>query len=85
MTTIRYITDNPHVRAGLTWATVKWAFTTYDKANWHPLTWLSHALDCELFGLNPAGHHYVNVLLHAATRSCFFCCCRAPRDFAGAA
>ena len=40
-----YITTNPHVRAGLTWATVKWAFTTYDKANWHPLTWLSHALD----------------------------------------
>ena len=61
-----YVTDNPHVRAGVTWATVKWAFTTYDQANWHPLTWLSHALDCQLFGLHPAGHHYVNVLLHAA-------------------
>jgi protein O-mannosyl-transferase len=61
-----YITNNPHVRAGLTWATVKWAFTTYDEANWHPLTWLSHALDCQLFGLNPAGHHFVSVLLHAA-------------------
>src|ERR1700687_2718226 len=61
-----YITDNLHVRAGMTWATVGWAFTTYDEANWHPLTWLSHALDCELFGLNPAGHHGVNVLLHAA-------------------
>jgi protein O-mannosyl-transferase len=61
-----YITANPHVRAGLTWATVKWAFTAYDKANWHPLTWLSHALDCQLFGLNPDGPHYVNVLLHAA-------------------
>jgi tetratricopeptide (TPR) repeat protein len=61
-----YITGNPHVRAGLTWATVKWAFTTYEQANWHPLTWLSHALDCELFGLNPAGPHYANVLLHAA-------------------
>jgi protein O-mannosyl-transferase len=61
----QYITNNPHVRAGLTWATVKWAFTTYDQANWHPLTWLSHALDCELFGLNPAGHHSVNVWLHA--------------------
>jgi tetratricopeptide (TPR) repeat protein len=60
-----YITNNSHVRAGLTWATVKWAFTTYDAANWHPVTWLSHALDCELFGLNPAGHHYVSVLLHA--------------------
>lgn len=61
-----YILKNPHVRAGLTWETVKWAFTTYDQANWHPLTWLSHALDCELFGFNPAGHHSVNVLLHAA-------------------
>jgi len=61
-----YITANPHVRAGLSWATVKWSFTTYDKANWHPFTWLSHALDCQLFGLNPAGPHYVNVLLHAA-------------------
>jgi len=61
----RYVTDNVHVRAGLHWDTVKWAFTTFDEANWHPLTWLSHALDCQLFGLNPAGHHYVNVLLHA--------------------
>ena len=61
----QYITENPHVRAGLTWAAVKWAFTTYDVANWHPLTWLSHALDCQLFGLNPAGHHYMNILLHA--------------------
>ncbi|HEX3741776.1 MAG TPA: tetratricopeptide repeat protein [Terriglobales bacterium] len=59
-----YITENPHVKAGLSWDTVNWAFTTYDAANWHPLTWLSHALDCELFGLNPAGHHFVNLLLH---------------------
>jgi len=61
-----YITQNPHVRAGLTWATVKYAFTTYDMANWHPLTWLSYELDCQLFGLNPVGPHYENVLLHAA-------------------
>ena len=60
-----YITANSHVKAGLTWATVKWAFTTYNQGNWHPLTWLSHALDYQLFGLNPAGPHYVNVLLHA--------------------
>jgi tetratricopeptide (TPR) repeat protein len=69
---IGYITSNPHVGAGLTWATVKWAFTTYQQANWHPLTWLSHALDCELFGLNPAGPHYVNVLLHAANAVLLF-------------
>jgi len=62
----RYVTDNIHVRQGLHCETVKWAFTTFDEANWHPLTWLSHALDCQLFGLYPAGHHYVNVLLHAA-------------------
>src|SRR5271154_4869563 len=61
----RYVTDNAHVRAGLNWDTVRWAFTTYDEANWHPLTWLSHAMDCQLFGLNPAGHHYISVLLHA--------------------
>lgn len=60
-----YITGNSHVRAGLTWATVKWAFTTYAISNWHPLTWLSHALDCQLFGLKPDGHHYINVLMHA--------------------
>ena len=67
-----YITANPHVRAGLTWATVKWAFTTYDQGNWHPLTWLSHALDCELFGLNPAGPHGMNVLLHGANAVLLF-------------
>jgi protein O-mannosyl-transferase len=61
----RYVTDNTHVRAGLHWETVKWAFSSFDEANWHPLTWLSHALDCQLFGQNPAGHHYINVLLHA--------------------
>jgi Tfp pilus assembly protein PilF len=60
----RYVGDNIHVKSGLHWDTVRWAFTTYDEANWHPLTWLSHALDCRLFGLNPAGHHYVNVLFH---------------------
>ncbi len=68
----RYIVDNPHVKAGLTRDAVKWAFTTYEEANWHPLTWLSHALDCQLFGLNAAGHHYVNVLLHAANSILLF-------------
>src|SRR5215472_1478574 len=59
-----YITENAHVRAGLTWETFKWAFRSSEQANWHPLTWLSHALDCQLFQLNPAGHHYSNVFLH---------------------
>ena len=67
-----YITSNPHVKAGLTRATVKWALTTYDAANYHPLTWLSHALDCQLFGLNTAAHHEVSVLLHAANAVLLF-------------
>ena len=61
----RYITGNAHVKAGLSWATVTWAFRSTEQANWHPLTWLSHALDVQLFGMNPAGHHGVNMLWHA--------------------
>ena len=61
-----YVTDCPQVRAGLTWKTIVWAFHTTEATNWHPITWLSHALDCQIFGLNPAGPHIVNVLLHAA-------------------
>ena len=59
-----YVTDNVHVQSGLEWDTVQWAFSTHDAANWHPLTWLSHAFDCQLFGLSPAGPHIVNLLLH---------------------
>lgn len=59
-----YVTDNLHVKAGLHWETVKWAMRTGDAANWHPITWLSHALDWQLFGDDPAGPHDVNVLLH---------------------
>ena len=61
----RYVTDNSEVRAGLHWSTVSWAFTTLDQSNWHPLTWLSYALDCQLYQLNPAGFHYTSLLLHA--------------------
>ena len=67
-----YVTDNPQVRAGLTWNTVVWAFHTSEASNWHPITWLSHALDCQIFGLNPAGPHFVNVLLHAANAVLLF-------------
>ena len=59
-----YVTDNVQVQSGISWDTVTWAFTTFDVDTWHPLTWLSHALDCQLFQLNPAGHHDVNLLLH---------------------
>ncbi len=61
-----YVTTNIHVRSGLNPANVAWAFTSFDLSNWHPVTWLSHMLDCQLFGLNSGAHHYVNVLLHAA-------------------
>ncbi len=69
---VRYIENNPPVRAGVTWATAKWAFTSYYEGNWTPFTWLSHALDCELFGLNPMGHHYVSVLLHGVSAVLLF-------------
>jgi tetratricopeptide (TPR) repeat protein len=59
-----YVTKNSAIQSGLNAETVKWAFTTYYEANWHPMTWLSHALDCQLFELNPAGHHDMNLLLH---------------------
>jgi tetratricopeptide (TPR) repeat protein len=61
-----YVTDNPAVQAGLTWSGVSWAFTHFHSSNWHPLTWLSHMLDVQLFGRGPSGPHLVNVLLHAA-------------------
>ncbi len=61
-----YVTGNAHIRAGLTWHGVLWAFTHVHSQNWHPLTSISHMLDCQLFGLQPRGHHFVNVLLHSA-------------------
>jgi tetratricopeptide (TPR) repeat protein len=67
-----YITANPHVQAGLTWKGVKWAFTTTHVYNWHPLTWLSHMLDCQLFGLNAGAHHLTNVLLHTVNALLLF-------------
>jgi protein O-mannosyl-transferase len=60
----RYVTENPHIRQGLTADTFTWALTSTEQANWHPLTWMSHALDCSLFRLNPAGHHFTSVILH---------------------
>ena len=61
-----YVTDNPQLRDGLTWAGVRYAFTTTDVANWHPVTWLSYLLDIQLFGPGPWGFHATNVALHAA-------------------
>ncbi|MFV9644564.1 MAG: tetratricopeptide repeat protein [Desulfobacterales bacterium] len=59
-----YVTENQQVQAGLTVGGLYWAFTTGHASNWHPLTWLSHMLDCELYGLNPMGHHWTNIQIH---------------------
>lgn len=61
-----YVTENKMVQGGLTLAGIRWAFTSFHSANWHPLTWLSHMTDCQLFELNAAGHHCVSTLFHAA-------------------
>ncbi len=67
-----YILDNSHVKPGLTWSGIVWAFRSSYSANWHPLTWISHMADCQFFGLNPAGHHLVNVLFHTANTLLLF-------------
>ncbi len=59
-----YVYENPHVRSGLTPATIAWSFTTFQESNWHPLTWISHALDVTLFGVSAPAHHAMSLLLH---------------------
>jgi protein O-mannosyl-transferase len=67
-----YVSDNPHVQGGLTPDNVRWAFTASYATNWHPLTWLSHMTDCQLYGLSPWGHHLTSVLFHAANAALLF-------------
>ncbi|HEX4121289.1 MAG TPA: tetratricopeptide repeat protein, partial [Verrucomicrobiae bacterium] len=67
-----YVLKNHNIQHGLNWETLKWAFTSSRAANWHPVTWLSHAVDCQLYGLNPVGHHLTNVLLHLANSLLLF-------------
>ena len=63
-----YVTANPHVRTGFTWDNLRWAFSfqSLNMGIWGPLFWLSHQLDCQLFGLTPAGHHATSIVLHGA-------------------
>jgi protein O-mannosyl-transferase len=68
----RYVLENPRIHEGLSWDTVRWAFTSTEQANWFPLTWLSHALDWTLFRSNPTGHHLTSVLLHVMNVILFF-------------
>ncbi len=67
-----YVTGNAHVRGGLTLESARWALTATDAHNWHPLTWLSHLLDVELFGLEPVWHHRMNLGLHVVTACLLF-------------
>ena len=68
----KYVTENPYVLAGFTWTSLKWAFFSGGVDNWIPLTWLSHMLDVQIFGLQAAGHHLVNILFHAANSVLLF-------------
>ncbi|MBA4150691.1 MAG: tetratricopeptide repeat protein [Verrucomicrobia bacterium] len=67
-----YVSENPIVQQGITGENIKWAFTQPAASNWHPLTWLSHMLDCQLFGLNPGKHHLTSVFLHAGSAILLF-------------
>jgi len=67
-----YVTENLGVIGGVNWEGVKWVFTKSCAGNWHPLTGLSHMLDCELYGLKPAGHHFTNILFHIANSLLLF-------------
>src|SRR5207302_9586262 len=72
-----YVYENPEVAAGITAHGLPAAFVHAHARNWHPLTTISHMLDCQLFGLNPAGHHLTNVLLHTAAVLLLFSFLRA--------
>jgi tetratricopeptide (TPR) repeat protein len=67
-----YVTDNDHVKSGLTLAGLRWAFTAFDASNWHPLTWLSHMADRQFFGPQPGAQHLVNVWFHVANTVLLF-------------
>ena len=79
-----YVTANRHVLAGLSWSGASWAFTNVDAWNWHPLTWLSHMLDVQLFGPRAGAHLLVNAALHAVNAALVYLCLLytspSPRD-----
>lgn len=67
-----FVTENSHVQQGLTPEGIVWAFTNMEAKNWHPLTWLTHMLDCEIYGLNAGGHHVTNLVFHLANTAMLF-------------
>ena len=78
-----YVTENEQVKSGLNWDTLQWAFTTTEAGNWHPLTWLSHTLDYQLFQADPAGHHNTNLLLHVLNALLLFSVLRQATGYTG--
>jgi tetratricopeptide (TPR) repeat protein len=78
-----YVTANPHVQQGVTAESIRWAFTSAAAANWHPLTWLGHVLDCQLYGLEPWGHHLTSLLLHLLTSIVLFLALRQATGATG--
>lgn len=67
-----YVSENPHIKQGLTWHAVSWSLTSGYASNWHPLTWVSHMVDVQLFGVNAGAHHVTNVVLHLVTTLLLF-------------
>src|SRR5688572_7580777 len=67
-----YVTSNAQIQSGVDWSNIVWAFKSMYAANWHPLTWLSHIVDCQFYGLNPSGHHVTNLFLHLASVGLLF-------------
>jgi tetratricopeptide (TPR) repeat protein len=69
---LSYVSTNDYVKGGVTWDGIVWSLTHSHSANWFPLTWISHMVDCQIYALNPAGHHLTNVLLHSANTVLLF-------------
>lgn len=67
-----YITQNPHIENGITVSNIAWAFSSVYASNWHPITWLSHMADVQLYGMNPRGHHFTNVIIHSVSTMLLF-------------
>ncbi len=78
-----YVVDTQQLHHGLTWQTIWWSFRVLYMGNWIPLTWMAHAVDYQLFGLNPAGHHMVNVLLHALNAALLFWVLKRATGYTG--
>ena len=68
----QYLVQNWHIHSGLTWRAITWAFQSGYASNWHPLTWISHLLDYQFYGLNPAGHHFTSLILHSVNSALLF-------------